>query len=76
MMPVFRHLAVVVLVGYLLLVVVFYVLSGEQLHLRASRGNVNMLPSTSSTYGETLGLIGHSGAGKLTMALRLYVIFQ
>lgn len=57
MMPVFRRLAVVVLVGYLLLVVVFYVLSGEQLHLRASRGNINMLPSTSSTIELTSGNI-------------------
>lgn len=44
-----RRLAVVLLVGYLAAVVLFYFLAGEQLHLRESRGNIDILPAESGT---------------------------
>ena len=50
-----RRLAVVVLVGYLAAVVLFYFLAGEQLHLRESRGNTGLLPAESGTVELTAG---------------------
>lgn len=50
-----RRLAVVLLVGYLAAVVLFYFLAGEQLHLRESRGNTGLLPAESGTVELTAG---------------------
>ncbi len=50
-----RRLAVVLLVGYLAAVVLFYFLAGEQLHLRESRGNIGLLPAESGTVELTAG---------------------
>ena len=44
-----RRLAVVLLAGYLAAVMFFYFLAGEQLHLRESRGNIDILPAESGT---------------------------
>lgn len=46
---IFRRLAVVLLVGYLVAVVLFYFLAGEQLHLRRARGSIELLPAESGT---------------------------
>ena len=50
-----RRLATVLLVGYLVAVVLFYFLAGEQLHLRESRGNIDLLPAESGTVELTAG---------------------
>lgn len=52
-----RQLAVVLLVGYLAAVVLFYFLAGEQLHLRESRGNIDILPAESGTVELTAGSV-------------------
>lgn len=46
---IFRRLAVILLAGYLTAVMLFYFLAGEQLHLRESRGNIDILPAESGT---------------------------
>lgn len=51
----FRRLTVTLLLGYLAAVVLFYVLTGEQLHLRPSRGNLELLPAESGTMELTAG---------------------
>ena len=50
-----RRLAGVLLIGYLAAVVLFYFLAGEQLHLRESRGNIDLLPAESGTMELTAG---------------------
>lgn len=52
---IFRRLAVVLLIGYFVAVILFYFLAGEQLHLRESRGNIDMLPAESGTVELTAG---------------------
>ena len=52
-----RRLAVVLLAGYLAAVVLFYFLAGEQLHLRKSRGNIDILPAESGTVELTAGSV-------------------
>ena len=52
-----RRLAVVLLAGYLAAVVLFYFLAGEQLHLRESRGNIDILPAESGTVELTAGCV-------------------
>lgn len=52
-----RRLAAVLLMGYLAAVVLFYFLAGEQLHLRESRGNIDLLPAESGTVELTAGCI-------------------
>lgn len=47
--PILRHLALLLIVGYLALTVLFYFLADEQLHLRDSRGNLELLPADSGT---------------------------
>lgn len=54
---IFRRLAMVLLIGYLVAVVLFYFLAGEQLHLRESRGNMDILPPESGTIELTAGCI-------------------
>ena len=54
---IFRRLATVLLVGYLVAVVLFYFLAGEQLHLRESRGNIDILPAESGTVELTAGCV-------------------
>lgn len=44
-----RQLALVLVVGYLALIVLFYLLAGEQLHLRQSRGDLNLPAADSGT---------------------------
>lgn len=44
-----RRMAVILLTGYWALVILFYFLAGEQLHLRKSRGNIDLLPAESGT---------------------------
>lgn len=44
-----RRLTVILLFGYVIAIVIFYFLAGEQLHLRASRGNLELLPAESGT---------------------------
>lgn len=46
---VLRRMAVILLTGYWTLVLLFYFLAGEQLHLRKSRGNMDFLPAESGT---------------------------
>lgn len=50
-----RRLAGVLLIGYLAAVILFYFLAGEQLHLRESRGNIDLLPAESGTVELTAG---------------------
>lgn len=52
-----RRLAVVLLAGYLAAVVLFYFLAGEQLHLRESRGNIDILSAESGTVELTAGCV-------------------
>ncbi len=52
-----HQLAVVLLGGYLAVVVLFYFLAGEQLHLRESRGNIDILPAESGTVELMAGCI-------------------
>ena len=52
-----HQLAVVLLGGYLAVVVLFYFLAGEQLHLRESRGNIDILPAESGTVELTAGCV-------------------
>ena len=47
--PLLRRLAVGLVLAYAAAIVLFYFLAGEQLHLRRSRGNVDLLPSDSGT---------------------------
>lgn len=47
-MPYLR-MAVILLVGYMAAIVLFYFLAGEQLHLRESRGDIVMTPADSGT---------------------------
>ena len=44
-----RRLALILVIGYILAVVMFYFLAGEQLHLRQSHGNIELLPADSGT---------------------------
>lgn len=46
---IFRQLSMILLVGYLAAVVLFYFLAGDQLHLRQSRGNFSLLEADSGT---------------------------
>ena len=50
-----RRMAVILLTGYWVLVVLFYFLAGEQLHLRKSRGNIDLLPAESGTVELAVG---------------------
>lgn len=52
-----RRLAVLLLAGYLAAVVLFYFLAGEQLHLRESRGNIDVLPAEKGTMELTAGCV-------------------
>ena len=52
-----RRIAVFLLTGYLAAVVLFYFLAGEQLHLRRSRGNIDLLPAESGTIELTAGSV-------------------
>lgn len=49
------RLSAAVLPGYVLLIVLFYFLAGEQLHLRESRGNMGLPPADSGTVELTAG---------------------
>ena len=51
------RIAVFLLAGYLAAVVLFYFLAGEQLHLRRSRGNIDLLPAESGTIELTAGSV-------------------
>lgn len=44
-----HRLTIVLLMGYTATIVLFYFLAGEQLHLRDSRGNLELLPAESGT---------------------------
>ena len=44
-----RRLAVILLLGYAILIVLFYFLAGEQLHLRESRGDIELPVAESGT---------------------------
>ncbi len=44
-----RKVAAILICAYMIAVVVFYFLAGDQLHLRESRGDLNMLPADSGT---------------------------
>ena len=44
-----RRLALILVIGYIAAVVVFYFLAGEQLHLRQSRGNLELPAADSGT---------------------------
>lgn len=48
-MPLLWRLAAILIVGYIVFVVLFYFLAGEQLHLRESRGDLTLLPADSGT---------------------------
>lgn len=52
-----RRLAGVLLIGYIAAVVLFYFLAGEQLHLRKSRGDIDILPAESGTVELTAGCV-------------------
>ena len=47
--PLLRRLALFLVVGYLAATVLFYFLAGEQLHLRESRGDLELLTADSGT---------------------------
>lgn len=47
--PLLARLALILIIGYAVAVVLFYFLSGEQLHLRQSRGNVALPVADSGT---------------------------
>ena len=42
-------ISVIILICYVILIGLFYVLAGDQLHYRDSRGNIEMLPAESGT---------------------------
>ena len=44
-----RRVALILVIGYITAVVLFYLLAGEQLHLRQSRGNLALPPADSGT---------------------------
>lgn len=44
-----RRLAFILVLTYVAAVVLFYFLAGEQLHLRQSHGNIELLPADSGT---------------------------
>ena len=50
-------MAVFLVAGYLAAVALFYFLAGEQLHLRRSRGNIDLLPAESGTIELTAGSV-------------------
>ncbi|WNX85156.1 ABC transporter permease [Agathobaculum sp. NTUH-O15-33] len=50
-----KKICVGILIGYLLLTVCFYFLSGEQLHYRNSRGNIEMQTANAATIELTTG---------------------
>ncbi len=52
-----RRLAVYLVLGYLALAVLFYFLAGEQLHLRESRGNLELPIADSGTVELTAGSV-------------------
>lgn len=52
--PLLRRITIALAIGYLALTVLFYFLAGEQLHLRQSRGNVE-LPAADSGTVELVG---------------------
>jgi ABC-2 type transport system permease protein len=51
------RMAVFLVAGYLAAVALFYFLAGEQLHLRRSRGNIDLLPAESGTIELTAGSV-------------------
>ncbi len=55
--PIVCRLAAAVLLGYALLIVLFYFLSGEQLHLRQSRGEITLPVAESGTVELTAGSV-------------------
>lgn len=48
-MPLLRRLALVLVIGYIAAVILFYFLAGEQLHLRQSRDNLELPAADSGT---------------------------
>ena len=48
-MPLLRRLALVLAIGYIVAVILFYFLAGEQLHLRQSRDNLELPTADSGT---------------------------
>lgn len=52
-----RHLTVVLLLGYTAAIILFYFLADEQLRLRDSRGNLELLPAESGTVELVAGSI-------------------
>lgn len=48
-MPLLRRLALVLVIGYIAAVILFYFLAGEQLHLRQSRDNLELPTADSGT---------------------------
>ncbi len=52
-----RRLAVMLLLGYAALIILFYFLAGEQLHLRQSRGNRELSAADSGTVELTAGSV-------------------
>ena len=48
-MPLLRRLALVLAIGYIVAVILFYFLAGEQLHLRQSRDNLELPAADSGT---------------------------
>lgn len=54
-MPLLCRLALILVVGYLAATVLFYVLAGEQLHLRESRGDLELLTADSGTVELAVG---------------------
>ena len=48
-MPLLRRLALVLAIGYIAAVILFYFLAGEQLHLRQSRDNLELPTADSGT---------------------------
>ena len=55
--PLLRRVALVLMVGYFLATTLFYVLAGEQLHLRESRGNLELPVADSGTVELTAGSV-------------------
>lgn len=57
MTPALRRLAAGLVLAYTAAVILFYFLAGEQLHLRQSRGNIDLLPADSGTVELTAGSV-------------------
>ena len=74
--PPLRRLAAGVVLTYMILIVLFYFLSGEQLHLRKSRGDINFPLAESGTVELCQGTVVEQQfkIGRASCRERVYVL--